>query len=203
MASSLTVKKRCRYLYLSNITITDAGHIIQADLIRMLCAELVFGLTIGGGEGLFIFTRKLTRKGLAVIVAVAGLLLCALIAFVSDLDNRATYGLADTEEDRIAFIKSYGWKVSDEPPEISEVTIPREFDAVYTRYNLIQKAQGLDLWDYSGCKVKRYTYKILNYPTGEEGVLINLLVYDGKIIGGDVMSPRIDGFMHGFRYLGD
>ncbi|NLM61193.1 MAG: DUF4830 domain-containing protein [Clostridiales bacterium] len=152
---------------------------------------------------MFNFTRKMTRKGLAVVVAVAGLFMLGLITLVSELDSRAAYGVAETEEDRKAFIRSFGWEVADEPPEIVEVTIPREFDDVYLNYNLIQKAQGLDLWDYAGCRVTRYTYRILNYPTGEEGVLINLLVYDGKVIGGDVMSPRIDGFMHGFRYMGD
>jgi hypothetical protein len=178
-------------------------HLTPLANIEIMYGEPIFFTVSGGGEGLFIFTRKLTKKSLAIIVVVVGLILCALIALVSGLNDQTTYGVAETEEDRIAFIKSFGWEVSEEEPEISEVTIPREFDDVYMNYNLIQKAQGLDLWDYSGCKVTRYTYKIQNYPTGEEGILLNLLVYDGKIIGGDVMSPRIDGFMHGFQYMGD
>lgn len=155
-----------------------------------------------GDGGLFIYTRKLTKRGLATIFVVAGLILCAIIALVAGLKNPARYGIAETEADRIAFIKSFGWEVEDEEPEVSEITIPREFDEVYLNYNLIQKAQGLDLWDYVGCKVKRYTYKIINYPTGEEGVCLTLLVYNGCVIGGDVKSPRIDGFMHGFQYMG-
>jgi hypothetical protein len=151
---------------------------------------------------LFIFTRKLNRKGLAVIFVVAGLVVCGVIALVGGLKSSSNYGLAETEADRIAFIKSFGWEIEDEEPEVSEVTIPREFDEVYLNYNLIQKAQGLDLWDYIGCKVKRYTYKISNYPTGEKGVCLTLLVYNGYVIGGDVKSPRIDGFMHGFQYMG-
>jgi hypothetical protein len=144
----------------------------------------------------------LNRKGLAVIFVVAGLVVCGVIALVGGLKSSSNYGLAETEADRIAFIKSFGWEIEDEEPEVSEVTIPREFDEVYLNYNLIQKAQGLDLWDYIGCKVKRYTYKISNYPTGEKGVCLTLLVYNGYVIGGDVKSPRIDGFMHGFQYMG-
>jgi hypothetical protein len=161
---------------------------------------------IGGEDGgMFVFTRKLTRKSLSLIILVLGMLLCGLIVLISGLggEDGPRYGKAETEEDRIAFIGSFGWKIDEESGEAEEVTIPRDFDEVYMHYNLIQKAQGLDLQDYRGCKVTRYTYRITNYPTGEEGVLINLLIYDGKVIGGDVMSPRLDGFMHGFEYLGE
>lgn len=151
---------------------------------------------------MIIFTRKLTKKSLSLIILVLGVLLCVLIVAVSVADGRqGEFGKAETEEDRVAFIRSYGWEVSDQSAEVEEVSIPREFDDVYTQYNLIQKAQGLDLKDFAGCKVIRYTYNITNYPTGESGVLINLLVYNNKVIGGDVMSPRLDGFMHGFEYL--
>lgn len=154
---------------------------------------------------MFIFTRKLTKKSLSLIILVLGAVLCVIIAAVSVLstENNPRFGKAETEEDRIAFIRSFGWEVADREGEVTEVTIPREFDDVYKQYNLIQKAQGLDLQDYRGCKVIRYTYQITNYPTGEDGVLINLLVYGDRVIGGDVMSPRLDGFMHGFEYMGN
>mgnify|MGYP003901994631 CR=1 FL=1 len=156
-------------------------------------------------EGMFIFTRKLTKKGLSLIILALGAVLCLIIAVVSGIKikNNPQFGKAETEEDRIAFVRSFGWEVADGSEETAEVRIPREFDDVYKQYNLIQKAQGLDLQDYRRCRVTRYTYRITNYPTGEEGVLINLLVYDGRVIGGDVMSPRLDGFMHGFEYMGD
>ena len=35
-----------------------------------------------------------------------------------------------------------------------------------------------------------------NHPSGEEGVVLNLLMYKDKVVGADVMSPRLDGFMH-------
>lgn len=152
---------------------------------------------------MIIFTQKLTRKSLSVIILVLGALLCLVIVAVSDArGGYPKYGKAETEEDRKAFVRSFGWEIPDGPPEIKEVTIPREFDDVYMRYNLIQKAQGLDLLDFAGVTVKQYTYPIENYPTGEQNVMIHLLAYEGKVIGGDVMSPRLDGFMHGFEYPG-
>ena len=42
-----------------------------------------------------------------------------------------------------------------------------------------------------------YTYEITNYPTGETGILANLLIYKNTVIGGEVLSPQLDGFLHG------
>lgn len=96
------------------------------------------------------------------------------------------------------FLETYGWQVSATPKEIEEVTIPKEFNRVYTIYNDLQLAQGFDLTPYAGKAVKRYTYEIYNYPDLPKGVVGNLLIYNNSVIGGDVCSVAIDGFMHGF-----
>ena len=108
---------------------------------------------------------------------------------------------AKTAEDVLNFISQYGWKVDAEPIEIRDVVIPEEFDEVYTNYNKIQISQGFDMTDFAGKKVKRKTYTIKNYPGFSEEddfIRINILIYDGKVIGGDVCSIKLDGFMHGF-----
>ena len=105
---------------------------------------------------------------------------------------------AETEEQRIQFLKSFGWEVSAQPTEIAEVVIPTEFDEVYENYNALQKTQGFDLSPFKGQTVKRYCYAVTNYPGGVPNVYTNLLVSDGKVIGGDVCSNDLDGFMHGF-----
>lgn len=105
-----------------------------------------------------------------------------------------------TGEQRLAFITQFGWEVEDEPVEIEEVLIPREFDTVYEDYNALQKAQGLDLTRYRGQKVRRFCYRILNYPDCTDEVRLNMLVAENKVIGGDVCSTALDGFMHGFRH---
>ena len=100
-----------------------------------------------------------------------------------------------------SFISSWGWTVSEEPDEVREVTIPAEFDDTYTKYNEIQTAQGFDLSSLKGQRVKRWTYTVTNYPgyETEDCIKINILVYDGCVVGGDVCSVRLDGFMHGFE----
>ena len=100
----------------------------------------------------------------------------------------------------LTFISTFGWEVDEEPDEVREVIIPAEFDDVYNNYNAIQLKQGYDLQKYAGERVKRWTYTIKNYPESvdQECIKINILVYKGEVIGGDVCSVRLDGFMHGF-----
>lgn len=101
----------------------------------------------------------------------------------------------------IEFINSFGWEVSDEADEIREIIIPPEFNDVFLNYNALQSEQGYDLSEYKGDRVKRWTYTVLNYPgyEGKEFIKINVLVHNGVVIGGDVCSVELNGFMHGFE----
>ena len=108
---------------------------------------------------------------------------------------------AGSAEERLAFISQFGWDVDEDPVAVEEVRIPEQFDEVYERYNAVQKGQNLDLSLYAGQRVKKWTYSVRNYP-GYEGrenvVLLNLLICDGCVIGGDVCSTEQGGFLHGF-----
>ena len=83
------------------------------------------------------------------------------------------------------------------PVEMREVLIPAEFDDVYLRYNEVQRAQGMDLAPYAGKTCSQWIYRVTNYPSEEE-VRAALLVLDGKIIGGDLSSTALGGFLCGF-----
>ena len=97
------------------------------------------------------------------------------------------------------FLKSFGWEASDKPAVVKEIFIPKSFDAVYERYNSeIQIPQGYDLRDHAGLSATLYSYEVYNYPD-EDGVSANVLVRDGVVIGGDICSSRLDGFMHGIK----
>ncbi|MEG0895459.1 MAG: DUF4830 domain-containing protein [Oscillospiraceae bacterium] len=100
--------------------------------------------------------------------------------------------------ERIEFIQQFGWKIEFEPLEIVDVTIPKEFNDVYKKYNSLQKKQNFNLEKYKGKTVKRYTYTVTNYK-GEEYVRANLLIYNNTLIGGDISSIKLNGFMHGFN----
>lgn len=103
----------------------------------------------------------------------------------------------ETSEDRINFLKQYGWDVEPNPRDIQQVTIPIKFDSLYEKYNNLQLKEGLDLEKYKGKTVKKYTYLVSNYEY--DGIVYaNLLIYKNRVIGGDICSAISDGFMHGF-----
>jgi len=102
-----------------------------------------------------------------------------------------------TAEDRIAFLRQFGWEVEAVPTEEAEVTIPADFDKVYQSYNELQRKQGFDLSKYHRKDVTRYTYRITNYPDYDGEVLVSILVYKNRVIGGDVCSADANGFIHG------
>jgi hypothetical protein len=104
---------------------------------------------------------------------------------------------ASTNEERVAFFKQFGWTVNSEPIDSGEVTIPEKFNDVYITYNNIQKEQGLDLLPYAGKTVQQWIYSVTNYPQ-QESMRATILVYNGCVIGGDLCTPQLDGFMTGF-----
>lgn len=115
-------------------------------------------------------------------------------------DNLLVNNSASNIDEILAFISNFGWEIRSEPDEIREIIIPVEFDDVYNKYNEIQLSQGYDLREYSGERAKSWTFTVLNYPgfEGQECIKINVLIYNGNVIGGDVCSVKLDGFMHGF-----
>ena len=80
--------------------------------------------------------------------------------------------------------------VSETPYEVVEFEIPLKFNSVWENYNNLLKEKGYDLSLYKGKKCKRYTYLI---PS--ENARANIIVSDGKIIGGDISSITLNGIM--------
>jgi hypothetical protein len=151
------------------------------------------------------FVYSVKTKHIKVIFLVAFVLFTVISLFILSNESEQTSSdnmlvSAETHKERMNFISQYGWQVEEEPSEIKEVIIPEEFDDVYTAYNEIQRSQGFDLTEYAGERAKRWTYTVKNYEGYENRncININLLVIDGRVVGGDVCSVELDGFMHGF-----
>ena len=155
---------------------------------------------------MFVYSiRSATIKFICALALSIGVLV-ALVALVptyraedqSHAASDISYSKIYENSDRLAFIEQFGWKVDATPLETVEVSIPEEFDKVYLGYNEMQKEQGLGLTKYKGKTVTRYTYNVTNYPEYDGDVYISLLVYKNKVIGGDVCSADVNGFVHGF-----
>ena len=151
-------------------------------------------------------SKNKIKKSVCIGLAVVLLSFCVIASlwFLGNVQKSRTTGnslSAVDENDIVSFISTYGWQVDDEPVEVREVIIPETFDEVYNNYNKIQLEQGFNLEKYAGVRVKRWTYIVKNYPETspeDDYIRINILVSDGKVIGGDVCSVKLDGFMHGF-----
>ena len=152
---------------------------------------------------MMVFSAKVTKAKLLILAACCCCLALVIILAVpanSSKTNAQTSNLAKTNEDRVSFLEQYGWDVSDEPVEVTDVVIPTTFDSTYETYNTLQKSQGLDLENYKGEKATRYTYEVTNYePEQTSAVQANILVVKDKVVAGDISSSAMGGFMHGFE----
>ena len=159
---------------------------------------------------MFIYSMRANTIKFFAVVCLALTALIALVAFVPTyvtgddttqvgVDASYNYEKIKNNEDRINFLKQFGWEVEAQPLKEQQVTIPKEFDKVFAAYNEIQRKQGLDLSSFKKKSVMRYTYVVTNYPDYDGEVYVNLLVYRNTVIGGDVCSADVNGFVHGFE----
>lgn len=151
---------------------------IKIDKYKIV-ASVVITLIVAGviGIGYFIISDRLEDN---------------LLRTTCSLDKKES-------EQAVNFIKSFGWEVETDLIEFENFMLPKNFDTLYKRYNEYQKDIGLDLITYKGKNVKRYTYKVTNYPVRAEFkgqmVYADVIIYNGKVIGGDLKTNEINGFM--------
>ncbi len=150
---------------------------------------------------MLVMTAKMDVRKLVVILIclVAAIAIIAAASRGGDKTVATVNTDAATNDDRVSFLKGFGWDVTVSPTESSQVRIPQEASAVYDRYNTLQKQQGYDLTQYAGKTVMRYVYKVNNYPGASEPVYATLLVYKNKIIGGDITDTAAKGQIRTFQ----
>ena len=154
---------------------------------------------------MFVFTAKLNRKSAVAAVVALALLLIAVILLVSlhsiggsGKPAPETAGIADAD-DAARYLAGLGWQVEPQPLEIRELVIPRSFSGVYADYAALQARQGYPLAEYGGMEARRYSFRVLNHPSGEENIVADLVVCGQTVIAGDIQSTAMDGFMTGLK----
>lgn len=156
---------------------------------------------------MFVYTMRAGTIKFFAVIGVALALLVTLIVLVPTYNGDVSaaeevsyqYGKIKSSDDVESFLAQFGWKVEDQPLETVKVTIPDEFDKVFTAYNEIQRRQGLNLSKYKRKEVTRYTYAVTNYEGYDGKVYANVLVYRNRVVGGDICSADTTGFIHGFE----
>lgn len=149
---------------------------------------------------MFVMTARLSKTKLlaAIFLVAAAILLIVLLA--SGGEPTPSSPMGDTNDNRVAYLATFGWSVNTQPTQTQQVKIPETTDnRVFSRYNDLQLSQGFDLTEYAGKEITRYVYEILNYPDATAPVYASVLVYEGRIIGGDITNSAQDGMIHGFQ----
>ena len=163
---------------------------------------------------MFIYSFRAATLKFFGIIAVTLVALIAVIVFVpvyaqggaGNQDAQTVQGSTEYNYDKVKtsadaanFLAQFGWTVDGGNAKCVTVTIPSEFDKVFAAYNEIQRAQGLDLSKYKKKELVRYTFEVTNYKDYEGTVYANVLVYRNKVVGGDICSADVSGFVHGFE----
>ena len=130
----------------------------------------------------------LSKKSLCIILA---LLIISLIIIGRIFTIKAGGIDGSTNALRVEYLSGLGYRVDETAVSVKEIVIPEIFSDVYSEYNRLQQRTGFDLSRYKGEKACVYTYRL----SDSEDTVINLIVSDNNIIGGDVSSVRIDGEM--------
>lgn len=122
---------------------------------------------------------KAIRAALGISI-ISALCIAAFAAFLAR--SHVPSGIpASTPDERMVYLFTQGWK--GEEIGSDEVVIPESTDVVYLDFAQLQKAQGLPLARYAGCRAMRYTYRLAQSDLYAElvcadGILVGAMCYD-------------------------
>ena len=154
---------------------------------------------------MMICTVKFDRKKAALAVVLAALVIIGAILLIGAhrkaqaLEQISAPTVVRNEKQGAQWLKAQGWEVALPAKSSDRVMIPRTFSQVFEQYNELQKQQGFDLSHCCGQEVEMYTYTVTNAPPDQGEVLAVLYVSGGQVVGGDIHSTALDGFMVGIK----
>lgn len=128
------------------------------------------------------------------VVAAAAVMLAGCFA-----DKEETITLVDTTA-MVEYLQELGWQVESDPIETLDLQLPQQLTESWGDYATMQDEQGFPFTDYAGQPIRRYTFRVTNYPGVESGVQANLYLCEDVLIGGDVVATGKGGFQHGLAY---
>ncbi len=147
------------------------------------------------------FTKclKLTKRSAVIIIVIIAALMMAAVILRSS--PGCSFGVSElinvtSAEGRIKYLQKLGWEVDISTEECKTVLIPKEFEGIMLSYSQLQTEQGYDFASFGGLECKQYSYVVTNYPSSDGTVYATLYVKGGRVIGGDIHSANINGFMH-------
>ena len=143
---------------------------------------------------------KIPPKKGVILLIIGALLAISAILLGRIISHRNQSGYM-TNEDRLQYLTDLGYTAEEIPVTEQIVTLPAEFPPVLEQYNTLQLQQGFDLKQYKENEVEMYLYRLTNYspPDNSSEVFACLYIYKDSVIGGDIHSASMTGFMIGLR----
>ncbi len=151
---------------------------------------------------MFTKSLKLTKKHAVALLLMLGVILSAAVVLCSSPRSLLSTGdMLDVSQlkGREKYLASYGWEVDPGSEEEQKVLLPKTFDGTLSEYAEMQTRQGYDFASYAGLECRQFTYRIGNYDGCDSTVYATLYVKGTRVIGADIHSADISGFMHGIR----
>lgn len=142
--------------------------------------------------------KKLGRKTAVCIVLLIAAVLCLMVV-IRGIDRNASNGKVTDTDSAAAYLLALGWEVDQTSCQSQSTVLPEYFDATLSDYNKLQLEQGFDLEKFAGKEITVYTFQVTNYPNSTCDVLACLMTCKSRVIGGDIHSAEMDGFMHALQ----
>lgn len=138
---------------------------------------------------MFLFT--VTKPGLrqAGALALCAVCLCGTVAAAAHFSGGAITAGADatpgieTTQDIGTYFTGYGFETDLSTAAVDKVKIPKKWDDSFTAFNQVVQESDLDLSDYKGKTVEKWTLLCPALSTGEQDTYCVLLVYKAKAVG--------------------
>lgn len=166
---------------------------------------------------MFVFSLKASKLKYLLSAVICAAVIAVVIFLLPDTEHSVSVNgtVSEYEEGKIRFdgikdkdgvikfAESLGYKVNTDGIETVSVRIPSQTDAVLEEYNNLQKSQGFNLMKYKNKTALRYTFKVSKLPDEmtlpEDDVLLTVIVYKDKVIGGDLYftgeNARLSGIL--------
>ena len=147
---------------------------------------------------------RLTRATAVLIIIVMAVIVTAAV-IVRGTPDGANCGMqsvinVSTPEGRQKYLENLGWEIDPASEKRTDIVLPKSFGSVMSEYNDLQKHQGFNMEAFAGLSCTQYTYLVKNYPqSGTGSVLATLYVRGRQVIGGDIHSASVSGFMHALK----
>lgn len=151
---------------------------------------------------MFTKSLKLTKKRAVALLLFLGVILSAAVVLCSSPRSLLSTGdMLDVSQTkgREKYLASYGWEIDPDSEEERNVLLPKSFEGTVGEYADMQTRQGYDFASYAGLECRQYTYTVTNYEGCGGTVYATLYIKGTRVIGGDIHSADIGGFMHGIR----